>query len=279
MFRTQLSAPANLVPFARSVLVLALVAVVPLAGAQTTVVTASGDASVPAGFFSSPPTVVHFEACAADHGLPTGVAFVSSGGVIGSPTCTGGFPAALWDYAEESPTSDAWATASLGLIFDFSAFDVLEVGLLFTDAVSGGSTITFEAWSAAGASGSLLASVAAFRGDDGTNFRSLADDCFFGIKDAGPIRSVRLRGNGGGGIEGDVLRFVSTPAGCLGDMDCDGDVDFFDIDPFVAKLGCPGAGASCDDACPWQNGDVDQDGDVDFFDIDPFVGRLGATCP
>ena len=65
---------------------------------------------------------------------------------------------------------------------------------------------------------------------------------------------------------------------CLGDSDCDGDVDFFDIDPFVAKLGCPG-GAGCDAPCPWQNSDVDEDGDVDFFDIDPFVARLGASCP
>jgi hypothetical protein len=73
-------------------------------------------------------------------------------------------------------------------------------------------------------------------------------------------------------------------AACLADLDCDGDVDFFDIDPFVAKLGCPGLGEtglrdSCDAGCPWQNGDIDQDGDVDFFDIDPFVSRLGATCP
>jgi subtilisin family serine protease len=69
------------------------------------------------------------------------------------------------------------------------------------------------------------------------------------------------------------------PAGCAGDADCDGDVDFFDIDPFVGKLGCPGSGAGCNDGCGWQNSDVDGDGDADFFDIDPFVARLGQGCP
>jgi hypothetical protein len=71
-----------------------------------------------------------------------------------------------------------------------------------------------------------------------------------------------------------------TPDFCLGDADCDGDVDFFDIDPFVSKLGCPGVDpVACSDGCPWQNADADEDGDVDFFDIDPFVALLGTTCP
>ncbi len=73
-----------------------------------------------------------------------------------------------------------------------------------------------------------------------------------------------------------VLSVFSTT--CLGDVNCDGAVDFFDIDPFVAKIGCPGTGPSCDAGCPWRNADTDQDGDVDFFDIDPFVSRLGSTC-
>lgn len=91
---------------------------------------------------------------------------------------------------------------------------------------------------------------------------------------------TRLAGSYNDGYA-DNLSFVVTtgPVGCLGDTDCDGDVDFFDIDPFVAKLGCPGAGTDCDAACPWSNADVDQDGDVDFFDIEPFVALLGTTCP
>ncbi len=72
---------------------------------------------------------------------------------------------------------------------------------------------------------------------------------------------------------------ATAPSGCPGDADCSGAVDFFDIDPFVARLGCPSGGGGCDAGCPWQNSDVDGDGDVDFFDIDPFVAQLGATCP
>lgn len=74
------------------------------------------------------------------------------------------------------------------------------------------------------------------------------------------------------------LTLSTSPTVCRGDADCDGDVDFADIDPFVAKLGCPTSGPNCDAPCTWMNADVDGDGDVDFADIDPFVARLGAVC-
>jgi hypothetical protein len=69
------------------------------------------------------------------------------------------------------------------------------------------------------------------------------------------------------------------PPLCLGDADCDGDVDFYDIDPFVGKLGCPFVDVQCDEPCPWQNCDINQDGHVDFYDIDPFVALMGTFCP
>ncbi len=61
---------------------------------------------------------------------------------------------------------------------------------------------------------------------------------------------------------------------CPGDMNCDGLIDFGDIDPFVAILG----GAV---PCNADNADVNGDGVIDFADIDPFVALLasGATCP
>lgn len=70
------------------------------------------------------------------------------------------------------------------------------------------------------------------------------------------------------------------PVACAGDVNCDGQVTFADIDPFVARLGCPATGPACDQppACPWTNADVNGDGSVTFADIDPFVGRLGAAC-
>ncbi len=61
-----------------------------------------------------------------------------------------------------------------------------------------------------------------------------------------------------------------------GDIDCDGDIDFFDIDPFVLALNGPTAYFAQFPACNWMNADCDLDGDVDFFDIDPFVALLGT---
>lgn len=56
------------------------------------------------------------------------------------------------------------------------------------------------------------------------------------------------------------------------DANCDGVVDFFDIDPFVLALLDPAAYAAghpgCNTLCV---NDVNHDGVVDFFDIDPFV--------
>lgn len=59
-----------------------------------------------------------------------------------------------------------------------------------------------------------------------------------------------------------------------GDMNCDGAIDFNDIDSFVTAL------ISRDDyetdypACNWFNGDINQDQSVDFNDIDGFVECL-----
>ncbi len=76
-----------------------------------------------------------------------------------------------------------------------------------------------------------------------------------------------------------VYATPASPALCPGDVNCDGIVDFFDIDYFVAALGYPGGVGWPYANCPWANADADGDGDVDFFDIDPFVALLGQTCP
>ena len=61
-----------------------------------------------------------------------------------------------------------------------------------------------------------------------------------------------------------------------GDMDCDGDVDFDDIDPFVLALSGEMAYLAQYPDCRWLNADCDCDGDVDFDDIDAFVARIGS---
>ncbi len=90
-------------------------------------------------------------------------------------------------------------------------------------------------------------------------------------------RAINNRGQiAGVGLHfGQPRAFLATPVK-PGDLNCDGVVDFFDIDPLVAAF----AGATSYDAsfpdCRWLNGDCDADGDVDFFDIDPFVALLGT---
>jgi hypothetical protein len=63
-------------------------------------------------------------------------------------------------------------------------------------------------------------------------------------------------------------------AGSPGDLNCDGSVDFDDIDAFVVALTGEAAYEAQYPECRWMNGDCDLDGDVDFDDIDAFVVLL-----
>ena len=69
----------------------------------------------------------------------------------------------------------------------------------------------------------------------------------------------------------------SGPELCAGDMNCDGAVDFDDIDRFVTAFHHTD-GLDWPYECPWINADCSGDGDVTFEDIDPFVERMGASC-
>ncbi|MBK9128437.1 MAG: hypothetical protein IPM13_11665 [Phycisphaerales bacterium] len=66
------------------------------------------------------------------------------------------------------------------------------------------------------------------------------------------------------------------PAAMPGDMDCDGDVDFDDIDPFVLALGGQAVYELLYPDCNWLNADCNGDGQVTFDDIDPFVSLIGG---
>ncbi len=68
---------------------------------------------------------------------------------------------------------------------------------------------------------------------------------------------------------------AAVPA-CLGDCNCDGVIDFNDINALVAALSDPAG------VCFFPNLDMNLDGIVDFDDINPFVAILsgsGAPCP
>ncbi len=63
-----------------------------------------------------------------------------------------------------------------------------------------------------------------------------------------------------------------------GDGNCDGVVNFFDIDALVAALNGPAAYAAAYPGCDRPACDINRDGVIDFFDIDPFVSCLAGMC-
>ena len=66
----------------------------------------------------------------------------------------------------------------------------------------------------------------------------------------------------------------STPQFALGDLNCDGAVNSFDIDAFVLALTDPAAYAIAFPDCDINLADINADGAVNSFDIDPFVALL-----
>jgi len=65
------------------------------------------------------------------------------------------------------------------------------------------------------------------------------------------------------------------PAGTRpGDLNCDGAVNFDDINPFVLALSDPAGYAQAYPNCNIMNGDCNGDGVVNFDDINPFVALL-----
>jgi hypothetical protein len=59
-----------------------------------------------------------------------------------------------------------------------------------------------------------------------------------------------------------------------GDLNCDGEVNSFDIDPFTQALIDPAGYAASFPRCSLLNADCNADGVVNVFDIDPFVALL-----
>ncbi len=59
-----------------------------------------------------------------------------------------------------------------------------------------------------------------------------------------------------------------------GDLNCDGAVDAFDIEPFILALVDPPGYRAAFPACDGLLADVNEDGAVDAFDVEPFVGLL-----
>ncbi len=76
-----------------------------------------------------------------------------------------------------------------------------------------------------------------------------------------------------------VIEHVTcTPPSIRGDLNCDGRVDFDDIDAFVLALGGAEGYYAQYPGCEHLHADLDCDGAVDFDDIDPFVACLAGAC-
>jgi hypothetical protein len=90
-----------------------------------------------------------------------------------------------------------------------------------------------------------------------------------GIDDWIDLQTGTSQDNNGDGIP-DECQFGP------GDMNCDGEVDFGDINPFVLALVNPAAYAAAFPDCNILNGDINGDGEVDFGDINPFVVLLAG---
>ncbi len=67
-----------------------------------------------------------------------------------------------------------------------------------------------------------------------------------------------------------------APEGRPGDLNCDGVVNFSDIDPFVLALSSPEGYQAAYPNCRYLNADCNNDGQVDFSDIQAFVALLSG---
>ncbi len=80
---------------------------------------------------------------------------------------------------------------------------------------------------------------------------------------------------------------VGAPGVCYGDSNCDGNINWRDIDFFVAAqndnvsawIALHEAVYGTPPVCPFENNDVDGSGSVSWRDIDPFVALQNTTCP
>jgi hypothetical protein len=109
------------------------------------------------------------------------------------------------------------------------------------------------------------------------------DDCNTnGVLDECDIASGTSLDVNGDGIPDEC---DSGPTWCLGDSNCDGAVDFSDIQCFVAALSGEAAWVNtykashggADPPCPYAVNDLNGGG-VEFTDIQPFVQHLGQPC-
>jgi hypothetical protein len=88
-------------------------------------------------------------------------------------------------------------------------------------------------------------------------------------------------------VDADFDGLPEQCAGCIGDLNCDGMIDYRDINPFVLYLCNYAAWQNMYPCCDPRNGDINCDGvygQSSFGDVNPFVALLGrcagrCACP
>jgi hypothetical protein len=96
------------------------------------------------------------------------------------------------------------------------------------------------------------------------------------------ITQISYAGGPGPPLASGVFQFGP---GCTGDLNCDGAIDFADINPFVLLLTDQAAWQTAFPGCAMRNGDINSDGTYgqwSFGDINPFVALMTdgqGPCP
>jgi trimeric autotransporter adhesin len=177
---------------------------------------------------------------------------------------------ARWDGVSWSPVGDGIAGTMIDSLCVFDADgDGPAPPALYAGGsgyASGGYWPVFAAWD--GASWRAIPV-----GNVGAIYRLAIHD----LDGAGPRLPVLVVGGsfqstGGRPARSLALYGVNVPL--RADLNCDGQIDFGDINPFVNALVDPPAYAAAYPLCPLVNGDVNRDGVTDFGDINPFVRAL-----
>jgi len=78
------------------------------------------------------------------------------------------------------------------------------------------------------------------------------------------------------GLSGNWRTWIAQLVLPRGDLNCDGVVDFGDINPFVLALADPAGYAAAYPGCPLENRDINGDGLCNFADINPFIALLSG---
>jgi hypothetical protein len=85
--------------------------------------------------------------------------------------------------------------------------------------------------------------------------------------------------NEGAPQSGAVYLLAGLGAGCIGDLDTDGDVDLDDMELFYSCMGGPGLPNPGCDSEVFARGDIDDDEDIDLGDFALFQPNFGVLCP